>query len=160
MRINWKIHEVELETLISQGFTYKELGLRFNVSKQRIYEVIRRHFKGALKVYKDREAQHLAIRKRKFSIKKSYAKKHNIEFNLCFEDIQWPEKCPILGCILDHTSSGYSPNKASFDRVDPTKGYITGNVQIISHRANSFKGNATLEELRHLVRYLEMLQTC
>jgi hypothetical protein len=30
-----------------------------------------------------------------------------------------------------------------FGRIDPTKGYIPGNVVLVSHQANSIMGNAT-----------------
>lgn len=59
--------------------------------------------------------------------------------------------CPLLGIEL--TYKAYTPglrppaNYASLDRIDPKKGYIEGNVQILSFRANSIKSDATLEEL-------------
>jgi hypothetical protein len=34
------------------------------------------------------------------------------------------------------------------DRIDPTKGYVKGNVWIVSHRANTLKGNTTHDELK------------
>jgi len=42
------------------------------------------------------------------------------------------------------------PNSPSLDRIDPTKGYVKGNVWIISHKANTFKSYATHEELKIL----------
>jgi hypothetical protein len=46
----------------------------------------------------------------------------------------------------------------SIDRVDSSKGYTKDNIQVISHRANNLKNNATLEELRKLVTYVENFQ--
>ena len=34
----------------------------------------------------------------------------------------------------------------SIDRIDNTKGYVPGNVIVMSHRANKLKGDATKEE--------------
>lgn len=81
---------------------------------------------------------------------KARAKKREMEFDIEFEDIVIPDKCPILGIpIICNISSGRGGkmNSASLDRIDNTKGYVKGNVQVISHKANSMKFTATPEEL-------------
>ena len=60
-----------------------------------------------------------------------------------------------LVCPLEwsaHRGNGPRPieNSPSLDRIDPTKGYVKGNVWIISHKANVFKSYATHEELKIL----------
>ena len=84
------------------------------------------------------------------TIAKSRAKKRGIEFNITKNDIIIPTHCPILGIELKQnckTGAGGKDNSYSLDRIDPTKGYIKGNVQVISHKANSMKFSATKEEL-------------
>jgi hypothetical protein len=43
---------------------------------------------------------------------------------------------------------GRVPSRASIDRVDPTKGYIVGNVVLCRTRINSIKSDVTIEELQ------------
>ncbi len=80
------------------------------------------------------------------------AKKHGREFNIEVEDIVIPDVCPLLNIPLDKeaTKAGGSPNSPSLDRKDATKGYVKGNVWVISHKANTLKSNATAEELKLL----------
>lgn len=85
------------------------------------------------------------------------AKEKNLEHDITKEDIYIPEYCPILGLKLEFSGNGYADNAPSVDRIDNTKGYIKGNVQVISWRANTLKRDATLEELKQLVNYLEKL---
>lgn len=85
---------------------------------------------------------------------KGRAKVRNIEFNLTKEDITIPEYCPILGVkltvgIMSHQDK-YGP---SLDRIDNSKGYIKGNVMVISKRANAMKNDASLEELKAFAQY-------
>jgi len=59
--------------------------------------------------------------------------------------------CPILGLELTYTMSGtrvVPNNYATLDRIDSNKGYELGNIQILSHRANMLKSDATKEELQ------------
>jgi hypothetical protein len=61
--------------------------------------------------------------------------------------------CPIFGIPLDwsrHRGNGTvtTDGSPSLDRIDPSKGYIKGNVWIISYRANRIKNDATHEELK------------
>lgn len=59
--------------------------------------------------------------------------------------------CPLLGIPLTYGKyEGNTPpnNYATLDKIDPTKGYVVGNVQIVSFRANTLKNSATIEEMR------------
>ena len=79
---------------------------------------------------------------------KSRAKKLNIEFNITIDDIILTEYCPLLNIKLDYIKKEQNNiNAASLDRIDNTKGYVKGNVMIISVLANTMKSNATLEQL-------------
>ncbi len=44
----------------------------------------------------------------------------------------------------------------SLDRIDNSKGYIPGNVAVISWRANLIKNSSTLEELEAVVAWLRV----
>lgn len=74
---------------------------------------------------------------------KARASKKGLEFNLTIEDIVIPEVCPYLKIPIN-TDRMYSP---SLDRIDNNKGYIKGNVEVISWKANIMKSNASPEEL-------------
>lgn len=92
---------------------------------------------------------------RLFQSARCRAKKKNLEFTIELSDIIIPEICPMLGVKLERKGAGaaqaYSP---SIDRIDPTKGYIKGNITILSWRANMLKNNMTFEEAKMLLAYL------
>ena len=46
-----------------------------------------------------------------------------------------------------HVGKGLTDNNPSIDRIDPTKGYVSGNIHIISWRANRLKNNGSLDDL-------------
>jgi len=63
--------------------------------------------------------------------------------------------CPLLGLELTYENCGQkaAPNNyATLDRIDSSKGYVKGNVQILSFRANTIKGDASLEELKLIIK--------
>lgn len=83
------------------------------------------------------------------------AKRKHLEFNIDNEYVRSlvVNDCPILGIPLDWSvwkgnRQGGTDHSPSLDRIDPTKGYVKGNVWIISYRANTIKNNATHEELK------------
>ena len=81
-----------------------------------------------------------------------------LEFNIEPKDIYIPKKCPILKVPLI-CSTRYSP---SIDRIYPDKGYVKGNIAVISTLANSMKANATPKELlifaKNIKKYMDLYQ--
>jgi hypothetical protein len=97
-------------------------------------------------------------RKMRYIGKRSNARQRGVEFTIAFDDLQWPEYCPALGIKLDYSfGTGVGPTSPSFDRIDPRKGYVPGNVIIVSNLANTIKTNATVNQLRLVAAFYEQL---
>jgi len=79
----------------------------------------------------------------------------DLDFNLDLVDIVIPSHCPVLGIPLDCAAERPSNNLPSLDRIDNNRGYLKGNVWVISWRANLLKKDASLAELKALVTALE-----
>jgi len=77
------------------------------------------------------------------------ARKKNIPFDITIDDIVIPTHCPILGIELTRNfgKHGGSFSSASLDKIIPDKGYIKGNIRVVSLLANNMKSNATPEQL-------------
>lgn len=82
------------------------------------------------------------------------ARDKGLPFNITLDDIEVPEVCPVFGTPL---SQGFRNRHTNFslDRIIPAKGYVKGNVRVISWRANSLKSDATIDELKQVVAYME-----
>ncbi len=93
-----------------------------------------------------------------FSAAKGRAKKNGIPFNITEEDIKIPEVCPIFNKPFIYSVSGRQDFTPSLDRIDNTKGYVKGNIIVISWKANNLKSNATSEELVVLANFYKDLK--
>jgi hypothetical protein len=86
---------------------------------------------------------------------KNRAQMKGIEFTITPDDVQVPTHCPVLLKPLGPVAGGqdrrYSP---SLDRIDPSKGYVPGNVRVISGLANTMKSCATEEELKLFAEFI------
>lgn len=87
---------------------------------------------------------------------KQRSKETGKEFSIDVTDIVIPDVCPVLGIPLNMNSgkSGAYRNSPSLDRIDNSKGYVKGNIQVISQLANAMKCHATNEELHKFASWV------
>ena len=168
-----------ITTLATSGHGYTQIShaLGGKVSKQRVKQICIRKGIDAFKIkqeklQKEHEERMVAkwgtdwdnkehrksfvyqSMREKFRRKAANAKRLGIEFTIDFGDIEFPEYCPALGLKLNYFNESVADNSPSFDRIDPTKGYVKGNVVVISKRANTIKSNATPAELKRIANFV------
>ena len=85
------------------------------------------------------------------------AKEKNIPFDITADDVIIPETCPVLGIPLKAGEKIVCHNSPTIDRIKPELGYVKGNIQVISYRANTLKNNATIEELEKVLEHLRKI---
>lgn len=109
---------------------------------------------------RDKTSKHYKIIRQKYperallSGAKVRAKRYNLDFNIDLLDIKVPKKCPILKIPIILGKRIHCKNSPTLDRIDNRKGYIKGNVLVISYKANTMKSNATPKQLRKLSKWV------
>jgi hypothetical protein len=89
---------------------------------------------------------------------KQNAEIRGLEFNLTMKDIpDIPEFCPVFPWIPLESRTGKGrkgrhSNSPSLDRIDSSRGYVPGNIRIISLRANVLKSDGTPQEFGALIQ--------
>jgi hypothetical protein len=83
---------------------------------------------------------------------KKRAKERGIKFTLRLEDIIVPKYCPLLGMRLQRGIKTSVDSSPTLDRKKPSRGYVRGNIWVISAKANRMKSDASLAEMIRLVR--------
>lgn len=86
---------------------------------------------------------------------RSRAKEKGIEFNIEESDIIIPSICPFLGTPLFFSLGKQTNNSPSVDRRDNSKGYIKGNICVMSLAANRMKNDLTISLAKRFVHYME-----
>lgn len=85
-----------------------------------------------------------------FHAAKARAKRKGIPFRITLEDVRIPAVCPLLGIPI--RLGGHRRDSPSIDRINPKRGYVRGNVWIVSQRANKIKNDSTLDEFEMIAR--------
>jgi len=65
-----------------------------------------------------------------------------------------PASCPVFGVPFADRGTGFNPWSPSIDKIDPTKGYVPGNIQVLSFLANCMKRDATPDQLKQFAHWV------
>lgn len=65
-----------------------------------------------------------------------------------------PTKCPVFGKRLVYGKGKHHDMSPSVDKIIPSKGYVKGNIQVISYLANRMKNNASPQQLRQFANWI------
>lgn len=84
------------------------------------------------------------------------AKANNVPFDISEDFLMSiaPMKCPVFGFVLKYSSRQQADDSASLDRIKPDRGYVEGNVQIISMLANTMKNSASKHQLFKFAKWI------
>jgi hypothetical protein len=83
------------------------------------------------------------------------AKRERVAFDIRTSDIlPLPTHCPIFGIPLHYGKCRQDLGAYSLDRVDNCRGYVRGNVAVISSRANRIKNDGTAKEHQQIADWM------
>lgn len=102
-------------------------------------------YRAARRSYTGSDARPIPAETTMYRGAKHRAKALGLPFDLKPEDIVIPSHCPI---------SGKPMTQPSLDRKDNTKGYVRGNVFVISWEMNRLKDKGTIEDFENILRYM------
>jgi len=85
----------------------------------------------------------------------SRSRRFGLPFNLTLSDIVIPKICPVLGIPIQLSACRLAANSPTLDRIIPSKGYVKGNVVVMSWRANRLKGDGTPQEIELLNSWIQ-----
>ena len=107
------------------------------------------------KVVANKKARRKDVRKSLLEAAQNRARTKSLPIDITIDDIIVPDICPVLMIPLHKSITGKAnPDSPSLDRIIPELGYVKGNIQVISNKANSMKNNATTEELIKFAKWI------
>jgi len=173
--------------MLNSGSSMKAVGEVFNISKQRVKQIITQYklplneLYGVSVLVKERKEIYRLNHRSKYNCypedldvllkkqqkllfrrKRNNAKQKGTIWTLEFNDLIFPKYCPILGIEIDYFGDNIYRNRencCSFDRINPKEGYTKENTQIISYRANRIKNDASADELLKIGHYMKDLES-
>lgn len=95
------------------------------------------------------------IQKYLWRIAKKRAKLLGREFTIRPEDIKIVDRCPVLDIELKRNRGVMGPDSYSIDRINNSKGYIPGNIAVVSWKFNQLKSNLTFEQVESFYKHFK-----
>jgi len=89
-------------------------------------------------------------------LKTRECRERNLDFCLSFKTVKRLlniKNCQVTKVPFVKVSN--SPNRPTVDRIDNSKGYIEGNVAVVTHAYNQMKGNLSIEFIQQTYEFLK-----
>ena len=153
-KLEGKVSKQRVEQVLKKNGIKNTAIWRNNREKKRLEKLEKRYGKQFFDVDRKRDVIYQIVSD-KFRSKKYNAISAGIEWDIDFGDLEFPVTCPILGIEIDYWADTRQENSVSFDRIDSTKGYVKGNVLIMSWRANRIKNDGTAEEHKKIYEFMQ-----
>ena len=137
------------------GFTYSEARWQV-LTQQQKQELSRQIRDAALRLYEKNPRRQIVMKARQAAMyrRRRDGELPENEFTITEDDLDWPTHCPVLRMELHYPGHfHHDPAGVSLERIIVTKGYVPGNVRVISLRANLLRKDATAAELVALADY-------
>jgi len=133
-------------------FTYEEIGEHLGKTRSQIKRIVR----NKLGLHKD-GTKYYCMTHEYWSYVKGQAKQRDIEFSLRKEDIcnqlvSRGYRCNLSGRKISELLMPGDPDAGSLDRIDSSKGYLSGNIQMVTKQINISKHSMSNEEFINLCR--------
>jgi hypothetical protein len=106
-----------------------------------------------MRSYRERHPERFLL-----SSAKQRARQKGLPFSLTEKDIKIGKRCPALN-ITYKTGVGKRPIESSptLDRINPKRGYVPGNVVVISLMANRIKSSANARQILRVYQWLRKI---
>lgn len=169
--LNKKYYEKNKEKLKQKSSLYylenkeklkQKASLYYLENKEKTLENVKKYRDENREVIREkgREYYRRKHKNRLLNAARARAKKTGLAFDITENDFDMVDHCPLLNIplFIGEGRKSAKPNSPSMDRIDSTKGYVKGNVWIISYKANTMKSNSTLEEFLLLAANWQRIQ--
>jgi len=132
--------------------------------KQKTLAELKERYRADPEKYKAQERLRAERDPKRYWVKSAYgharsrAKKYKVPFDLTRAYISsiLTDSCPVFGTPFVFQGAGVAHLQSpTLDRLDPLKGYVRGNVAVISRFANNVKSNATSEQVVRVAAWMQ-----
>lgn len=105
-------------------------------------------YDGSLHLVRDSEL--VPVERSLYKMARYRSRKEHKPFTITEADIHVPKFCPLLGMQLIPSRGQPSDGSPTLDCIDPARGYVTGNIWVISFLANTVKNCGDAEHHRQI----------
>jgi len=161
-----------------EGLTQAEVARRFGICRQRVHDILVAYgvnYKNERRLLflraagnpqllansNDPNVRSSAARRfirNRFHMLQCSSKSKGIEFTIRVNDVVYPKRCPFLRIDLKYHGGIKGDDSFTYLRLDRSKGYVPGNVIVVSSRFRRLVGDGTANEHHKIAKFLDKVE--